>query len=46
MATEIPTRIRLLAKTGDNVKASVKTTIQLAVKRPNAMGYIADIAEL
>jgi hypothetical protein len=46
MATEIPTRIRLLAKTGDNVKASVKTTIQLALKRPNSCGYIADIAEV
>jgi hypothetical protein len=45
MATDIPSRIVLLAKTGDNVKASVKTTIQLVVKRPNACGYIADIQE-
>jgi hypothetical protein len=46
MATDIPARIVLLAKTGDNVKASVKTVIQLALKRPNACGYIADIAEV
>jgi hypothetical protein len=46
MATDIPARIVLLAKTGDNVKASVKTTIQLCVKRPNACGYIADISEM
>jgi hypothetical protein len=45
-ATDIPARIVLLAKTGDAVRASVKTTIQLAVKRPNACGYIADIAEI
>jgi hypothetical protein len=46
MATDIPARIVLLAKTGDNVKASVKTTIQMAVKRPNSSGYIADILEV
>ena len=46
MATDIPARIVLLAKTGDNVKASVKTVIQMALKRPNACGYIADIAEV
>jgi hypothetical protein len=45
-ATQIPARIVLLAKTGDNLKASVKTTIQLVLKRPNACGYIADIAEV
>lgn len=45
-ATDIPARIVLLAKTGDAVKATVKTTIQLAVKRPNACGYVADIAEI
>jgi hypothetical protein len=45
-ATQIPARIVLLGKTGDNVKASVKTTIQLMVKRPNACGYIADILEV
>lgn len=46
MATDIPARIVLLAKTGDNVKASVKTVIQLVLKRPNSCGYIADIAEV
>jgi hypothetical protein len=46
MATDIPARIVLLAKTGDNIKASVKTTIQLCMKRPNANGYIADISEV
>ena len=46
LATDIPARIVLLAKTGDNVKASVKTTIQMCVKRPNSCGYIADIAEV
>jgi len=46
MATDIPARIVLLAKTGDSVKASVKTTIQMALKRPNSSGYIADIAEV
>lgn len=45
-ATQIPARIVLLAKTGDNLKGSVKTSIQLALKRPNACGYIADIAEV
>ncbi len=45
-ATDIPARIVLLAKTGDSLKASVKTTIQLTVKRPNACGYIADIQEV
>jgi hypothetical protein len=45
-ATDIPARIVLLAKTGDSMKASVKTTIQLVLKRPNACGYIADIAEV
>lgn len=45
-ATEIPARIVLLAKTGDSLKASVKTTIQLVLKRPNSGGYIADIAEV
>jgi hypothetical protein len=44
-ATDIPARIVLLGKTGDNVKASVKTSIQLVIKRPNACGYIADILE-
>lgn len=46
MATDIPARIVLLAKTGDSVKASVKTVIQLVLKRPNSCGYIADIAEV
>jgi hypothetical protein len=46
MATAIPARIVLLAKTGDNVKASVKTVIQMCLKRPNSCGYIADIAEV
>lgn len=45
-ATQIPARIVLLAKTGDNLKASVKTSIQLAVKHPNTCGYIADILEV
>ena len=44
-ATDIPARIILLGKTGDNVKASVKTSVQLVVKRPNSCGYIADILE-
>jgi hypothetical protein len=45
-ATQIPARIVLLAKTGDSLKASVKTTIQLVIKRPNSSGYITDIAEV
>lgn len=43
--TPVPVRIVLLAKTGDSVKASVKAVVQLAFKRPNAFGYIADISE-
>jgi hypothetical protein len=44
-ATDIPARIVLLGKTGDNLKASVKTSIQLVNKRPNSSGYITDIQE-
>lgn len=43
--TGIPARVALLAKTGDSIKASVKTTLQMLVKRPNAQGLIVDILE-
>jgi len=43
--TGIPSRVVLLAKTGDSIKASIKTTLQLCVLRPNANGYVADISE-
>lgn len=39
-------RVAILAKTGDSVAVSMKTTVQLTVKRPNSMGYIADISEV
>lgn len=45
-ATGIPMRVAVLAKTGDSVKVSVKTSIQVTVNRPNALGYISDIAEV
>jgi hypothetical protein len=45
-ATQIPARIVLLAKMGDSLRASVKTTIQLVVRRPNALGYVSDISEI
>ena len=44
-ATDIPARIVLLSKTGDNIKASVKTTIQMVVRRPHTCGYLADVEE-
>lgn len=43
--TQIPARCAILAKTGDSVKMSVKTTLATCVKRPNASGYITDISE-
>ncbi len=43
--TRIPGRVVGLAKTGDSIKASVKTSIAMCAIRPNAMGYIADIQE-
>jgi len=42
---KVPYRIVLLGKTGDNVKAEMKTLVQLATTRPNSSGYIKDIAE-
>lgn len=44
--TAIPSRVAILAKTGDSIKCSVKTTIATLVKRPNALGYIEDISEV
>ncbi len=44
--TGIPARIAILAKTGDSVKVSMKTTLAMAVTRPNAMAYISDISEV
>lgn len=44
--TGIPARVAILAKTGDSVKCSVKTTVAACVKRPNALGYIDDISEV
>lgn len=43
--TGVPARIAILAKTGDSVKVSMKTVLQLCVKRPNALGYISDLSE-
>lgn len=40
----VPFRIVPLAKTGDYVKFMVKCVLQLKVNRPNAHGYISDIA--
>lgn len=42
--TVAPLHIDSLAKTGDSIKFSVKSYLQLKVKRPNACGYIADIS--
>lgn len=42
--TQIPIRIAVLAKTGDSVKVSLKTSVAMLVRRPNAMGYIKDIS--
>jgi hypothetical protein len=44
--TSIPARIAVLAKTGDSIKVSLKTTLQMLVRRPNSMGYIKDISEV
>ena len=44
--TSIPARIVLLAKTGDSIKATVKSVIQLAVRRPNAFCQVVDISEV
>lgn len=44
--TGVPMRIAILAKTGDSVKVSVKTSLQICVKRPNALGVISDISEV
>ncbi len=43
--TSIPARVAVLAKTGDSIKVSVKVTLQMLVRRANAMGYIKDISE-
>lgn len=43
--TGIPARLAILAKTGDSVKVSMKTTLQMLVDRPNALGYISDVSE-
>lgn len=44
--TSIPARVAILAKTGDSVKVSVKSTLAALVARPNALGYINDISEV
>lgn len=44
--TQIPARIALLAKTGDAVKASVKTTLQMVMARPNSSGQLLDVSEV
>ncbi len=43
--TSIPARCAVLAKTGDSVKMSVKTSVAMCTKRPNSSGYLADIDE-
>lgn len=43
--TGVPARLAILAKTGDSVKVSMKTVLQMCVKRPNALGYISDLSE-
>lgn len=44
--TAVPARVAILAKTGDSVKVSLKTTLSACVTRPNALGYISDISEV
>ncbi len=43
--TSIPARIAVLAKTGDSVKVSIKTVLQMLVMRPNSFGIVRDISE-
>ena len=43
--TNMPVRIALLGKTGDSLKCTLRSTVQLVVKRPNRLARIADIAE-
>jgi hypothetical protein len=43
--TNLPVRIALLGKAGDSLKCTLRTTVQLVVKRPNRMCRISDIAE-
>lgn len=43
--TNLPVRIALLGKSGDSLKCSIRTTVQMCVKRPNRLARIADIAE-
>ena len=43
--TNLPIRIALLGKSGDSLKCSLRTTVQLVVKRRNRLAHIADVAE-
>jgi hypothetical protein len=43
--TGIPARIAILAKTGDAVKCSVKTALQMVMARPNSTGQLNDLLE-
>lgn len=43
--TDLPLRIAILGKEGDSVKAELRTTVQLVVKRRNRIARIGDIAE-
>lgn len=43
-ASSTPLRIESLAKTGDAVKMSLRTTLQLVVRRPNRHGLLANIS--
>jgi hypothetical protein len=43
--TNLPVRIALLGKTGDSVKAEIRTTVQFQISRRNRLARIADIAE-
>lgn len=43
-ATMIPAQVVLLGKTGSAVKGYLTAQVQLKVMRPNAMGYISDVA--
>lgn len=45
MMTNIPVRIAVLGKTGDNVKVTMKSVVQILVRRPNSMALVQDISE-
>lgn len=43
--TNIPVRVAILGKDGDSIKAELRSTVQLVIKRRNRLARIADIAE-